>query len=341
MHRFAQPFSDFAPGVCYLLYSLVLLELGIWLKGRSKSEAPHDLALHLAYAFLGLFLTRHLLVHLQSELSLGPLPVRAYIAVFGFGGLAYWARYAPDGAEWSRANTSLRPFLVETMLAFATLTLALELRPTWHPIAWSAIALLLLTQTQARGWPIRLLHYSWLFDLASIVQLAATTSQVTSPLQRWYTDSRLLSVAAMVLQFVYVGVAYRGRYLQSPVAFPRGLGAMQRWHEKLLGRHLNSSVLYPLVFGVALFLYWRFDRAILTLLWVVEILGVFCLGTFLKEKHFLQVALAALAACVVRLVFFDLSQTDVAVRALVFVAVGAIMLLINALFKKYRDRFSQ
>ena len=101
-----------------------------------------------------------------------------------------------------------------------------------------------------------------------------------------------------------------------------------------------AFLLYPLALSIAIYLYWRFSHAILTLLWVVEVFIVFVLGIYLRTRQFVHVALVALGICIVRLMFFDLANTGLAVRAGVFVGVGILMLAINFVYKKYRDRIS-
>jgi uncharacterized membrane protein len=51
-------------------------------------------------------------------------------------------------------------------------------------------------------------------------------------------------------------------------------------------------------------------------------------------------ALAGLAACVIRLLVIDMSQANLGLRGVVFIGVGLLMLGMNALYNKYRDRFS-
>jgi uncharacterized membrane protein len=42
--------------------------------------------------------------------------------------------------------------------------------------------------------------------------------------------------------------------------------------------------------------------------------------------------------CIVRLVFFDLKESTTITKALVFVGVGLLMLGMNILYRKYKDR---
>jgi hypothetical protein len=142
---------------------------------------------------------------------------------------------------------------------------------------------------------------------------------------------------AIALQLAFVLIFYRRR-LWAPASWPAGLTWCERAHTATLARFPHAWVFYPLVLSIGIFLYWRFDRAVLTLLWVIEIFLVFALGVFLRQKHFVHVANGALILCIGRLVLHDLAKTDVSVRAIVFVAVGLLMLGINAMYRKYRDR---
>lgn len=120
--------------------------------------------------------------------------------------------------------------------------------------------------------------------------------------------------------------------LPKPLIFLNG--AIDRIHN-----NINTYVFYPLIICTAMFLFWTFDKSVLTLLWVIECLLVFVISIVLKKQHFRYVALGALAICIVRLIFFDLSQSSTLTRALVFLSVGVIMLIMNSLYNKFKSRF--
>ena len=90
---------------------------------------------------------------------------------------------------------------------------------------------------------------------------------------------------------------------------------------------------------MAVFLFWRFDKAVLTLLWAGEAFVVFALAALLRENHFRKLALVALAACLARLVLYDLEQSDTLMRGLVFLGVGVLMLGMNSIYARFRSRF--
>jgi len=101
----------------------------------------------------------------------------------------------------------------------------------------------------------------------------------------------------------------------------------------------NSLLIYPATLSIGCFLYLSFDKGILTFFWILEALGLLILGIILKEKYFRYVSLSLVGLCVIRLMFFDLSNSDFLIRALVLLGVGVVLLVMNSLFKKYKERF--
>lgn len=101
----------------------------------------------------------------------------------------------------------------------------------------------------------------------------------------------------------------------------------------------NSLLIYPATLSIGCFLYLSFDKGILTFFWILEALGLLILGIILKEKYFRYVSLSLVGLCLIRLMFFDLSNSDFLIRAMVLVGVGVVLLVMNSLFKKYKDRF--
>ena len=110
--------------------------------------------------------------------------------------------------------------------------------------------------------------------------------------------------------------------------------ASQPYHTLLV-----TFVFGPFFAAVAVFLYGRFDHSVLTLLWAGEAFAVFLLAAILRENHFRYLALAALAAFVVRLVAYDLAQSGTLARGLVFLGVGVLMLSMNTIYARFKPRF--
>jgi hypothetical protein len=131
-------------------------------------------------------------------------------------------------------------------------------------------------------------------------------------------------------------------HLQAPVPqagiFPVGLKPLAKLAEQV-GRKPHLWLLYPFFAGVALFLFWRFDRTLLTVLWSAEAFVLFCLSVWLREGQLRYVALAALGACMLRLLLVDMAQSNLGMRGAVFLGVGLLMLGMNAIYARYKTRF--
>ena len=63
---------------------------------------------------------------------------------------------------------------------------------------------------------------------------------------------------------------------------------------------------------------------------------VFFVGLKLNQDHFRYVAQGAMVLCLIRLIFFDLSQSSIVMRAFVFLGVGGIMILMNVIYRRFR-----
>ena len=340
------PRSDFLPGVVAALLSMVWLELGLYIQKRSESLTGEDAAIRLHQGLfvvhgsvfcLLYFLVRHLLVHIQTEQTLfAGISLRLVLEVLGFMVLGYFLlevkRIKPVVASATKKYRVFSSMFIELFLGFLALVITVECEATLRPLAWIVLALVLNYLVTAIGKDELKVH-GYLFYFLSCLNLAAVTSIYETGAGTWYTLGEVTGVMTIFLQIGYLTFLYRigpplsqekTSYLEKPAA--------------LLNRYLIPFMLYPFFVGVAVYLYWRFDKAILTLLWVMEIFAIFVLGIYLRSKHFVYLALAALALSVTRLIFFDLASTSLATRGLVFVGVGVLMLGINVFYKKYSDR---
>jgi hypothetical protein len=148
----------------------------------------------------------------------------------------------------------------------------------------------------------------------------------------------LLFTAALASQVLFLAWA-SPRLRLAEVTLPPVL----RWLTRpagFLGSNLAAFLFYPFFLAIAISLYWGFDSAVLTLLWAGEAFVVFAVSLYLRESHFRYMALAALAAVVARLIFIDMSESNLGVRGAVFTGVGLLMLGMNALYNRFRSRYS-
>jgi len=332
VYLFFNPVSPLIPGVAWLLLSLLALELANRLERPSATSV-----LLLGYAHLVAFVGAYALVIIQTPAYLGLVRARLLIELFGLGVILYWWLYHPRQAlgehpAWLRAH----PFFLEFGLLAITVTNIVEVPAQWRPIVWSLLGLALLAELLVRR-DERFRVYSLMFYWVSVADVAVIMSTFESPSPRWYDRPGIMSLIAIALQIIYIVMSHT-RLALAEIRVPDGLGVLGTLG-KLITARRNLWVYYPFFAGVALFLFWRFDRSVLTLLWAAEAFAVFILSAVLRENQFRHIALAGLGVCLVRLLFIDMAEANLGLRGLVFICVGLLMLGMNAIYNRYRARF--
>jgi hypothetical protein len=325
--------SSLIPGVAWLLLSLAALELANRLKGRESL-----VVLLLGYGYLAAFIVAYAVVIVQTPAYVGTVSARLLIELFAIAVFGYWWLFRPRAPFASgRAWLLVHPLFVELVLVGIAVTVVVEIAAQWWAVAWAALALLLLSPMAERLLDVRARLYSLVFYWVSVVDMAVVMSTLEVPSNRWFDQPEFTSLVAIALQVAYVAWAHPRLRLEG-LATPAPLGALGRLGG-LVATRRNLYAYYPLFAGVALFLYWRFDRSVLTLLWATEAFVVFVLSAWLRENQFRYVALAGLAACLARLVLIDMAEANLALRGVVFIGVGSLMLGMNAIYNRYRARF--
>jgi hypothetical protein len=325
--------SALIPAVAWLLLSLVALEIA---DRREGAEAYTVLAV--GYGYLVAFLAAYALVVIQVPAYVGVVRARALIEIFAVGVFGYWWLFRPRTAlESGRAWTQVHPLFVELILVGIAVTVIVELAPQWWAVAWAILALALLSPAAERLLDVRARIYSLLFYWVSVADMAVVMSTLEVPSPRWFDQPEFTSLVAIALQVAYAAWANHRLVLQG-LATPAPVHVLGRLAARMAPRR-NLYLYYPLFAGIALFLYWRFDRSVLTLLWAGEAFLVFAMSAWLRENQFRYLALAGLGACLVRLVVVDMAEANLALRGAVFIGVGLLMLAMNAIYNRYRARF--
>lgn len=327
------PVSALIPPVAWLLLSLLALELA-----NRVARRESIVVLLLGYGYLAAFVVAYAVVVVQTPAYVGVVSARLLIELFAIAVLGYWWLFRPrEALAAGRSWRLVHPLFVELILAGAAVTIVVEMAAQWWAVAWAVIALLLLSPAAGRLLDARARLYSLVFYWVSVVDMAVVMSTLEVPSQHWFDRPEFTSLVAIALQVAYVAWAQR-RLLLDALEPPAPLGVLGRVGTAIAKRR-NLYVYYPLFAGVALFLYWRFDRSLLTLLWATEAFVVFVLSAWLRENQFRYVALAGLAACLARLVLIDMAEANLALRGVVFIGVGSLMLGMNAIYNRYRARF--
>jgi hypothetical protein len=263
---------------------------------------------------------------------------RLLIELFALGVFCYWWVFRPREALASgRAWIAVHPLFVEVILAGVAVTVVVEVAAHWWAVVWAVLALVLMSPPAERLLDVRARLYSLLFYWVSVMDMAVVMSALEVPSSNWFEQPEFTSLVAIALQVAYVAWAHQ-RLVLKDMTTPAPLQALGRIGG-LVAERRNLYVYYPLFAGVALFLYWRFDHSLLTLLWATEAFVVFVMSAWLRENQFRYVALGGLAACLARLILIDMAEANLALRGLVFIGVGSLMLGMNAIYNRYRPRF--
>ncbi|MBM9579447.1 DUF2339 domain-containing protein [Leptospira sp. 201903070] len=336
------PITNLIVGPAWALLSVLFLELGRFFGKRRASLSSGIISDFLKRAsWFGLiaFSGHYIYVDLQSSYAfIGFLSAAHWIGLFGLFCWIYWATSNIQETESVPFWKIVAPLLAEGCLFFLGLISYSTVNESWVSVAFAIASLLVLEVGIRKSETLsRFRWYGILFHLFACFYLTFIVSTEDNPIVQWYQAKWIPGVLTIFLLFLFVYRVYRG-YGKESISFPRGLGFLKGLSEKT-GIYLNGVVYYPFFIGIFLFLYWSFSSAVLTLLWATLAFLIFLLGLFLKESWFRYLSLGLLLFCVGRLVIHDLSSAGTILKAVVFLGVGSILLLMNTIYNKYRDRF--
>lgn len=332
-YLYLDPVSALVPGVAWLMLSLIALEIA-----NRLEDGESSVTLWIGYGYLVAFAVAYGTIIVQTPAYVAGIRARLLIEVFAVAVFAYWWFFRPRKTlTESPAWLKVHPYFLEVLLVAVSVMVVVELPSVWWAVAWALMALMLLVRPVEQALDPRARFYSLVFYWLSIADMATILSVLETPARAWHQQPEVVSLLAIALQLAYVVHAhYRLELSELPV--PESATLVRR-AAGAVARRRNLFVYYPLFAGVAVFLYWRFDRSVLTLLWAAEAFVVFVLSAWLRENQFRYVALAGLGVCLVRLVFIDMAEANLGIRGIVFIGVGMLMLGMNAIYNRFRARF--
>lgn len=301
----------------------------------ARAGRPDRYLLHLAYGLLLGSLGAHLSLPALDETLFGQ-PAEYFTAALLFALLVAMAVARPPATEpVYRSWRVLHPWLPEAALLFGSATLAHNVRAPWLPLLWVGGAITLSYFGPGLSLRFRRLAvygrlYYWLAALTVSLDclLYVVPGYVLQP--EWWA-----LVAAVALLFGYVGLALR----TGGVAV-EGLSPAWDALARPTRRQLEATLLYPAFGALSLFFVESFDRSVLTVLLMLEVVAVFSTSLLLRRQDLRYVSLAGMLGCLVRLVFFDLSRSGTITRAIVFIFMGLLLLGMNALYARFKSRFA-
>ncbi|GAB2790368.1 hypothetical protein HNQ93_003329 [Hymenobacter luteus] len=306
-----------------------------------RAGSPDSFLLHLAYVLLAVAFLGHftLLATHSSDVLLG-LPARRFTAAALLLMVAGWAWQRPPAtAPVYRSWRYLHPLLPEVALVFGGFTAWHEARTAWHAPLWLLLAFALTLG--GRYLPLRLRRvrvYGLLFFGAAVLSSSYVALAYLAPGQL-LSLAGLTTMATTLALFAYAAVALQHFPSAAAATWPRLLAPMAA-----LGR-LPTQALIPLLlypaFGVlTLLLLQTFDRSILTVLLMLEVVAAFVSSLLLRRQDLRYASLAGTVLCFGRLLLIDLRQHGTITRAIVFILMGVLLLGMNALYARFKSRFA-
>jgi hypothetical protein len=155
-----------------------------------------------------------------------------------------------------------------------------------------------------------------------------------------YTDTAwITSAIGILLQFIYLAL-FHFTHKSDEIRLPVKLLGLEKIINKLVSGE-NIFLYYPVFLSVLFFLIWSFSGAVLTALISLESLLILVLSIVVKENSFRYTALGGILVSIVRLVFIDLRGSEIFVKAIAFIFVAIIMLLMNVLYNKFKSRIEK
>ncbi|MBA2369118.1 MAG: hypothetical protein H0V82_08870 [Candidatus Protochlamydia sp.] len=325
--------SPLIPGLLFLGYSIIALRAA---GNVPKSlEFSADLKFKISesmtrsgLAFLGLFIMRFVAVNLYNDVFWNGISVRWITEGCGIFTLLYWTAYFPKNA-CGQTTRLLGHVLNDISLAFITFCLMIEFPEGCAPLIAAAGAIGLLLSAFYYQGPIRLAAYSWIYLIASIIQVGLLSKPGLMHAK--------FAWPAIVLQLCYAIIIYKKQ--NSIENFMKTFEPSSvKTCLSFIYRQWNLAILCPIFLAIAFELAVNFEKTILTLLWVGLTCIYLCTGLILRSKEIIKISMFALFISSLRLLLWDSVQTDLPVRALVFIGVGAMLLGMSVLYKKFKHR---
>jgi len=339
---FTQKISSTLPSILFLGYSLIACETARLFTQSHKLDKKTFLQikecfLHIGLIFLLAFIIGFTTVHLQINPYWNGIPLRLVTELLGTLTLIYWIIFFPKQKSFSILTKFLQKCLPNICLGFLTLSAFIEIPSTWRASVWIVLAIGMLKGYYKYNWSQSFYIYSWVYLMASIFHLAFVAHDLVTPGVSFIDQYKLPLFITIVLQLIY---SFEFFQFSKKVSNTDKQYTFSK-HLLALSNKVDLVVLLPIFLGIALLLGYNFENTLLTLLWVGISCIYFTIGLIVKSKHSIQIAMLALILCSIRLMIFDLVQSDLAIRAGVFIGVGISILGIGVIYKKYKQRIEQ
>ncbi|MEI7488987.1 MAG: hypothetical protein WCJ72_16580, partial [Chryseobacterium sp.] len=342
-YSFTIDISPLLTGVSWLLISLVGAELKDYQRFIPKNILKHNQT-NMYLAFFGLmslflFLIRFFLVDMSNEaLAFGVLRIRILSEILSLAVFVFWLKFSENLSL--KIVASFVNYLLELTALSVTFYFMYEIREVYYPLVWSSMSVLCFYIGIKYKDFNRLMLYGYFYYFACLFNIAFISTTISSPSNLFLDQSWVMGLGSIFLCTLFMVFAFKKQksMLFSEINLPRRLKKLE-FLQRSLDRFQLRFFLYPLSVSVAFFLFWSFDKTILSLLWIIECFLLFLISIVMREPQFRVVSMVGVGVVFMRIVFYDLTGKDFFVKAIVFILVGVILIAMNAIYNKYKYRY--
>ncbi|HTW81835.1 MAG TPA: DUF2339 domain-containing protein [Terracidiphilus sp.] len=321
-----QPISV-APGLGIL--ALLLFETGAW--GGQKQIRLQAYTL-LAASFVRIFLVNLSAATLPGELISPRIYTVVPLTIICF---YVWSRLTWPGIQrelsrWSASNL-IAYFGAGTVVAL----LYYQLAPEWIIVGWALVVVALMTASLVLDKEV-FLEQTALLTAGTVVRGLAHNIFGSSYFVSagWHGKFSVLSLTSALL-FAALPIAFqiRSRYRDRP----RG-SLLVRY---LAARRPDQTLFFAPLLLIVVMIAIKMDPGMVTLAWGIVGLSVILIGLLASQRSYRLTGLTLLLLCIGKIGFRDAWQLDERSRYITFIVLGAALILVSALYSKYRDQVSR
>ncbi len=339
---FTKDISPILPGILWLILCLVMAEVKNFfsLKASSGFHDKTDVFIEIfGMVSLLFYFCRFFLIDISNEaLVFGSIRLRILSEVFCLGVILYWLSFFKESRN-KTVNNIVNCFL-ELFLLATSVFIILELNSIYLPIIWSVASLVTYYIGKKIPKTNRLIIYSYLYYFLTLFFIAFISTTLVTPSALIIDQAWVMGLIAVCLNIVYMVLVKRDHNIVSTTQFNFNKeNEVLIWMQNILEKFEVKILLYPLFASIAFFLYWSFDKTVLSLLWVVECFVLFLISIAMREPQFRVISMLGIGLVFLRIIFYDLTSKDFFIKAIVFISVGVILIAMNTIYNKYKHRY--
>jgi uncharacterized membrane protein len=321
-----QPISV-APGLGVL--ALLLFEIGVW---RGEKQLRLQSYALLAASFVRIFLVNLSAVTLPGELISPRIYTIVPLAMIYF---YVWARLSqpnsePDFGRWSASNL-IAYFGAGSVVAL----LYYQLPPQWIIAGWAWVVVALMVTAVVFDKEV-------FFEQTALLSIGILVRGLAHNI----FGSSYFSSGGWQGKFSVIAITSALLFAALPLAFRIRSRYADRLRGSSLAHFLAARRPEQILFFVPLLLIVitiavKVDPGTVTLAWGIVGLLVILLGLLTTQRSYRLTGLTLLVLCIGKIVFRDAWQLDERSRYITFIVLGVALILVSALYSKYRDQVSR